>query len=211
MDLHTFVTCLVAVTLLTLTPGLDTLLVIRNSVRGGWRDGIVSSFGICCGLIVHAVVSALGISFLLMQTAWAFGLLKTAGALYLLWLGLASWYRAVRRGGGLNFVSPSVGESAFMVSRSLREGFLSNVLNPKAVIFYMAFLPQFINPAKPALSQSLVVAGMHFLVAMVYLSLLSTMVDKAKIFLQQRRVSTIFDALTGSLMFYLGYRLIQER
>ena len=124
---------------------------------------------------------------------------------------MASWYRAVRRGGGLNFVSPSVNDSAIDLWRSLREGFLSNVLNPKAVIFYMAFLPQFINPAKPALSQSLMVSGMHFLVGMVYLTVLSTMVDKAKIFLQQRRVSTIFDALTGSLMFYLGYRLIQER
>ena len=78
MDPQTFVTCLIAVTLLTLTPGVDTMLVIRNSARGGWLDGAVSSLGICSGLFVHAAVSALGISIILLQTAWAFTALKLA-------------------------------------------------------------------------------------------------------------------------------------
>lgn len=71
MDFQTLATCLIAVTLLTITPGVDTLLVIRNSARGGWRDGVVSSFGICSGLFIHATVSALGISIILLQTACA--------------------------------------------------------------------------------------------------------------------------------------------
>ena len=84
MDHHTLITCLVAVTILTLTPGVDTMLIIRNSARGGWSDGAVSSLGICSGLFVHALVSAFGISLLLMQTAWAFSALKMAGAGYLI-------------------------------------------------------------------------------------------------------------------------------
>ena len=67
MDPQTFATCLIAVTLLTLTPGVDTMLIIRNSARGGWLDGAVSSLGICSGLFVHATVSALGISIILLQ------------------------------------------------------------------------------------------------------------------------------------------------
>lgn len=79
---------LVAITLLSISPGVDTLLVIRNTARGGVRDGVLTSLAICCGLFVHAAVSALGISLILLQSAWAFQLLKLAGAAYLVWLGV---------------------------------------------------------------------------------------------------------------------------
>lgn len=69
------------------------LLVVRNSARGGWYDGAVSSLGICSGLFIHALVSACGISFILLQTAWAYNGLKIVGAAYLLWLGLTGWRR----------------------------------------------------------------------------------------------------------------------
>ncbi|HAZ88866.1 MAG TPA: threonine transporter RhtB, partial [Marinobacter adhaerens] len=81
---------LVAITLLTITPGVDTLLVMRNTGRGGLRDGCVTSVGICSGLFIHATLSALGISLLLVETAWAFSALKWAGACYLVWLGIGS-------------------------------------------------------------------------------------------------------------------------
>lgn len=212
MDLHTFLTCLAAVTLLTITPGIDTMLIIRNSARGGWWDGAVSSLGICSGLFIHASISALGISILLLQTAWAFTALKAAGACYLIWLGLASWWRLIgQRGSGLRFAEPRAGAGPFRFWRSLREGLLSNVLNPKAIIFYMAFLPQFINPAEPPLGQSLVVAGIHFTVAMLYQCLLASMVDRAKGWLQQPKISRIFDSLTGLVMIYIGARLALDR
>jgi RhtB (resistance to homoserine/threonine) family protein len=211
MDSPTFIACLVAVTLLTLTPGVDTMLVIRNSGRGGWWDGAASSLGICCGLFVHATLSALGISFLLLQTAWAFTMLKWAGAAYLIWLGLCSWNQ-VRSGGGI--IVPNGAEAAsngYTLSRSLREGFLSNVLNPKTIIFYMAFLPQFINPAHSALMQSLQVALMHFCVGMIYQCVLAAMVDRARDWLQNRKVNRVFNGLTGTILIYIGLRLATEK
>ena len=207
MDLQTFTTCLVAVTLLTLTPGVDTILVIRNSARGGWRDGAASSTGICCGLFVHATISALGISILLLHTLWAFTALKMAGAGYLIWLGLCSWRRVI---GGRQFFVPGIiteTKESFRFRRSFREGFLSNVLNPKAVLFYMAFLPQFINPGDPPLPQSLLVAAIHFCVGMLYQCSLAAMVDKAKILMQQPTISRIFDGLTGSVLMFIGFSL----
>lgn len=211
MDFQTFVTCLIAVTLLTLTPGVDTMLIIRNSARGGWMDGAVSSLGICSGLFVHATVSALGISIILLQTAWAFNVLKYAGAAYLIWLGLGSWKRAFD--GRQNILSGNavIKEDGFHLARSLREGFLSNVLNPKTVIFYMAFLPQFINPKEPALSQSLTVAAIHFSVAMVYQCTLAAMVDKARIWLQGTTVNRLFDTFTGSVLLFIGFKIGTER
>jgi threonine/homoserine/homoserine lactone efflux protein len=211
MDTQTFATCLIAVTLLTLTPGVDTMLIIRNSARGGWLDGAVSSLGICSGLFVHATVSALGISIILLQTAWAFNALKFAGAAYLVWLGLCSWKRAV--GGRRNLFAGNVStqQDTFRLSRSLREGFLSNVLNPKTVIFYMAFLPQFINPAEPPLLQSLMVACIHFTVAMLYQCTLAAMVDKAGNWLQRPIVNRVFDTFTGSILLFIGLRLATDK
>jgi len=211
MDTQTLVPCLLAVTLLTLTPGVDTMLTIRNSARGGWWDGAVSSLGICSGLFVHATVSALGISIILLQTAWAFTFLKFAGAAYLVWLGLCSWRRAIG-GRQLLFAGKVLGaQDIFRFSRSFREGFLSNVLNPKTVIFYMAFLPQFIDPAGSALLQSLMVAGLHFLVAMLYQCILAAMVDKAREWLQRPVVNRIFDSCTGSIFLFIGLRLASEK
>jgi threonine/homoserine/homoserine lactone efflux protein len=211
MDLHTFITVLIAVTLVTLSPGVDTMLVIRNSVRGGWWDGSTTSLGICSGLFLHATVSALGISIILLQTAWAFTALKWAGAAYLVWLGISSWRRAAR-GSRLNLAGHlPAGNGSFRPGRSLREGFLSNVLNPKAVIFYMAFLPQFIDPLLPPLSQSLLVAAIHFCVGMLYQCLLAAMVERAGAWLQRPMVNRVFDALTGGVLIFIGFRLAIAR
>lgn len=246
MDFSLLLTYLVAITLLTLTPGVDTFMVVRNSSRGGWRDGVVTSVGICSGLFVHAVISAVGISVILLQTAWAFSALKLAGAGYLIWLGGVSWKEAVvgRRDfidapatAGMHIdissetegygndrttkppippgdrLKRDVGKSPVILNRarSFREGFLSNVLNPKAVVFYMAFLPQFINPAGNALIQSLALAGGHFIIAMIWQAILAVAVDRAGRKFQTSRGSRILSGVTGSVLIALGVGLAFAR
>ena len=203
--------CLIAITIITITPGLDTLLVIRNTARGGWRDGAASSLGICSGLFVHAAISAVGISLILLQAAWAFSALKLAGAGYLIWLGVGSWARVLRRDSLVITNGGTVEVKDFRMQRSLREGFLSNVLNPKAVVFYMAFLPQFINPAGSALAQSMLLAGLHFVIAMIWQCLLALGVKQARTWLCKPRVGRVFDGLTGSVMFALGLKVAIDR
>jgi RhtB (resistance to homoserine/threonine) family protein len=209
MEVAPLTTYLIAITLLTLTPGVDTMLIIRNTARGGWRDGAVSSFGICSGLFVHAVISAVGISVILLQAAWAFSALKLAGVLYLIWLGYCSW-RKVFKQESLEVINEKMALEDFRIRRSLREGFLSNVLNPKAAIFYMAFLPQFINPHQSALMQSLFLAGLHFIIAMLWQCLLALMVKQLKSWLQQPKVSQWFDGVTGTVMIVIGLRVAAE-
>ena len=209
MEISSLTTYLIAITLLTITPGVDTMLIIRNTARGGWRDGAVSSFGICSGLFLHATISAVGISVILLQAAWAFSALKLVGAGYLVWLGISSW-RKVLKQESFEIVNGGTTLHTFLVQRSLREGFLSNILNPKTAIFYMAFLPQFINPAQSALVQSLFLAGLHFIIAMIWQCLLALMVKQLKVWLQRPRVSQIFDGVTGSVMIALGLRVAVE-
>lgn len=202
---------LVAITLLSLSPGVDTLLVIRNTSRGGVRDGVLTSLAICCGLFVHAAVSALGISLILLQSAWAFSLLKWAGAGYLVWLGAQSLLSA-RRGRLLPVAGVSGGTRQRVPAwRPLREGFLSNVLNPKTVVFYMAFLPQFIAPGDPALAKSLFLAGVHFVIANLWQISLALMVGSAGRWLAKRWVARSLDGVTGAVMVALGLKLALER
>lgn len=203
LGLWTFV---VAITVLTLTPGVDTLLVVRNTTRGGWKDGAVSSLGICSGLFIHAAVSAVGISLILLQTAWAFNALKLAGACYLVWLGMGSLRSALQKSPSLNTI-PITQYQRFSISRSFREGLLSNVLNPKTVIFYMAFLPQFINPQQSAMTQSLLLATVHFLIAMVWQCTLAFIVVRAKEVISQPQIGRVFNGMAGALFVGLGLRL----
>ena len=204
---HGMATYLAAITLLTLTPGVDTVLVIRNTARGGFRDGALSSLGICAGLLVHAAISAVGVSVILLQSAWAFRALKLAGAAYLVWLGLASLKSAATRDSGFSFQQKGESGRRDGARRSLLEGFLSNILNPKAVVFYMAFLPQFIDPSRSALAQSLFLAGLHFAIAMVWQCFLASIVDHAQALIARQGVRRVMDGATGSIMTVFGIKL----
>ncbi|WP_409995536.1 LysE family translocator [Halomonas denitrificans] len=201
----------VAITLLSVTPGIDTLLVIRNTARGGLRDGVLTSMGICSGLFVHATVSALGVSLILLQSAWAFSALKLVGAAYLAWLGVAS-LRQAWKGGGLEVAAvSSTSRQAVPMWRPLREGLLSNVLNPKTVVFYMAFLPQFIAPTDPALLKSLWLAGIHFIIANVWQILVAVLVGSASHWLARPAFSRVLNGLTGGVLVAFGIKLALTR
>lgn len=195
---------LVAITVLTMSPGLDSLLVIRNAARGGVRDGMSTSLGICTGLFAHATVSALGLSVILLGSATLFSAMKLAGAAYLVWLGIQS-LRSAWSARGLTI--PEQRSQVVPVALSLREGLLSNVLNPKPIIFYMAFLPQFIDPAHSAMVQSLAMAAMHFTIAMIWQGLLVVMVDRARDLLARPRVGRVLDGICGVLLLGFGAKL----
>ena len=120
--------------MLTLTPGADTMLVVRNVLRGDRHDGIVTTCGICAGLFVHAPLSALGVSVILMHSATAFHLVKYAGACYLVWLGIQSLRRTVRGVDPPPGTAPRVTPDAIARQHCFLEGLLSNVLNPKVAV-----------------------------------------------------------------------------
>ncbi|MEZ9231389.1 LysE family translocator [Vibrio amylolyticus] len=199
---------IIAITILTLTPGLDTAMVLRNTSRGGLSDGVVTSFGICSGLYVHALFSAIGISAILAQSAELFQLVKMIGAGYLIWLGINS-LRAMRSGhSALSVHSSNTGQVERF--RSFREGFLSNVLNPKTAVFYLAFLPQFIDPNGSALMQSFLMASIHFVIAMLWQCGLSGALNQAKSLLNNANFLKWMEGTTGAVLVLLGIKLLLE-
>ncbi|NOH98950.1 LysE family translocator [Vibrio sp. 99-70-13A1] len=199
---------LIAITILTLTPGLDTALVIRNTTRSGVKDGAITSLGVCLGLFVHATFSAIGISAILLQSAELFQIIKFVGAAYLIWLGLSSIYGVVK--GSAGFQVEGIVHSNLSVKRSLREGFLSNVLNPKTAVFYLAFLPQFIDPEGSAFAQSMLMASIHFIIAMIWQCGISGAVNSAKQLFKSPSVIGWMEGVTGAVLITLGIKLMLE-
>ncbi|MCL7944104.1 LysE family translocator [Marinobacter sp. ATCH36] len=215
MPTELFWAYLVAISLLTITPGVDTLLVMRNAGRGGLQDGCVTSVGICSGLFIHATLSALGISVLLVETAWAFTALKWAGACYLVWLGLNSLRQAMKPVAGKGPEQQAVGAATAFTKPvstavAFREGLLSNVLNPKTALFYMALLPQFIDPTGNAFQQSLFLAAVHFVLAMGWQCALAVLVVKSRRLGVGQGVKRTLNALTGGFFVAIGAKLATQ-
>ena len=194
---------------MTMVPGADTMLVVRNVLRGGRRDGFVTVTGICSGLYVHALLSALGVSVILTQSAAAFTVMKIAGACYLVWLGLQSLRGAARK----TPAQPvdAVSRAVVTPARCFREGFLTNVLNPKVAVFYLALLPQFIKPMDPVLLKSLLLTAIHFVLGILWLGAVAWLVDRSRTFFLKPSMRRWLDAICGSLLIGLGLRLAMER
>ncbi len=141
---------------LLLTPGPAVLYILACSVQQGRTAGLVSVVGIHLGTIVHITAAAVGLSALLVSSALAFAIVKYLGAAYLVWLGIRT-LMAKDTNPGTPVIRPKALHLAF------RDGFVVNLLNPKTAIFFLAFLPQFVDPARGAVHWQIFVLGVTFM------------------------------------------------
>ena len=143
--------------LLNITPGQDTFYIVGRSVAQGRRAGVLSVFGIISGCIVHTFAAAFGLSAILATFPYAFRVVKFVGAAYLMYLGVTM---LVERSTGVPRVTGSVNESWWAIYRA---GFFTNLFNPKVALFFMAFLPQFVNPAAESKIRAFLFLGALFI------------------------------------------------
>ena len=190
--------------LLTILPGADMALVMRNVLTFGRPKTMLTIAGIACGCVIHATASALGMSAVLATSATAFTVMKTAGAAYLVWIGIQS-FRRKEAPAGTAAAGPTTRSAPFL------QGFLTNLLNPKVAIFYLTFLPQFIAPGEPVLRRSLLLAGLHIAMGVIWLSAYAWFIDRLGVVLTRPRVKAWLERVTGGLLIALGARLAWER
>lgn len=199
--------------LLTITPGADTMLVIRNVLSRGGMAGILSTFGICSGLFIHASLSALGLSIILVKSATAFQIVKYAGAIYLIFLGSQSIRRIFNiKEDQLSTIENKKNNQINSLKRkSFFEGFLTNILNPKVAIFYLAFLPQFINTGDLVFQKSVLLASIHALEGIIWLCFISLSLNRIKSIIRRPKARKIIEGITGTVLIGFGVKLSMEQ
>src|SRR5262245_21616456 len=148
LSFQTFLLFLAAALIVAITPGPGIFYIVARTLAGGGREGLASSVGLGLGGLVHVFGGALGVSALIMASAEAFTALKIAGAAYLIWLGLKTWREA-------RIAEPAEVRTTG-VRRALREGIVVEALNPKTAAFFLAFIPQFVDPTANVAAQFVV-------------------------------------------------------
>jgi threonine/homoserine/homoserine lactone efflux protein len=190
---------------LTILPGADMALVAKVTLLDGRRAAFFTSLGICAGLPVHATASALGLSLILATSAEAFTVVKFVGAAYLAYLGIRT-LRDSFRAAADHVVAPGRARS---VRAAFVQGWLSNVLNPKVALFYLTFLPQFISPGDNVLAKSLLLAGIHAALGLMWLPLYAYAIDRLGRLVSGAR--RWLERISAAALIGLGLRLAFER
>jgi RhtB (resistance to homoserine/threonine) family protein len=201
--IHDFGLFLAAGILLNLTPGPDTAYILGRTVAQGREVGIASAFGICVGSIFHTSAAALGLSAILATSALAFRAIKLLGGAYLIFLGIKM---ILERSGQLSLPSNF---RRHTVASAFRQGVLTNVLNPKVALFFLAFLPQFIDPGSDAKVFAFLFLGLTFVTTGTIWCLILAWFASAfsKRLRTNETVAEWLNRTTGALFVFLGVRL----
>jgi threonine/homoserine/homoserine lactone efflux protein len=202
MDLTASVVSFAAVVaLLTITPGLDTALILRTSLLSGRRPAWGVALGIQLGTLVWGVLTAAGVATLLAASQLAYDVLRWAGAAYLVWLGA----RMLLTRKDAHAEAPEAREVRFLTG--FRRGLVTNLLNPKVGAFYVAVLPQFIPPDAPAAAVGLLLAGVHAVEGLLWSTALIAFAAVMSGALRAPVVRRVLDRVIGGVIVAFGVRL----
>lgn len=190
---------LIAITLLTLTPGLDTTLIIRTATIEGKAKAFQAALGINLGCIVWGIIVACGLGALLMASDLAFNALKWMGAAYLTWLGFNLILKPRTQLAGLN--ESAATQNWFM------KGLWGNLLNPKVGIFYISFLPQFIPHTASPVVWTMGLVLIHVLIGFIWSIFLIVAMQSIAAYLKQPKFIQYMDRITGSIFILFALKL----
>lgn len=189
----------IAIILLTITPGVDTALILRTAMVGSKRKALNAGLGIACGCLVWGILIALGVGAILSASEWAFNLMKYVGALYLAWLGLGLLLKPRQK------IETNIAET--QQENWFISGFMTNILNPKVGIFYISFLPQFVPNTGNSTLWLLSLVGVHIALGILWTLVLIASMQPISKFIHQEGVLKKIDQITGSIFILFALKL----
>ncbi len=209
MGLHLLVFIGVAAIVIVI-PGPDTAVVTKNVLVHGRRAGLGTSLGVSAGISVWTIAAAVGVASLVRASGVAFTVLKLVGAFYLIWLGIQA-LRAARGQAGDGHMAGPLTPSGMGARAGFRQGFLSDLANPKIGIFFTSLLPQFVSAGRPVLLPFLILGAIFVAMTVVWLLAYTVVAARAAQMLMRPRVRAALDSVTGVVLIGLGLRLAVER
>ncbi|MEU4803332.1 LysE family translocator [Actinosynnema sp. NPDC023587] len=203
MSTTALVTFTVAALLLTITPGLDTMMLLRMVLGGGRKAGLVGGFGTTLGCLAWGAASIAGLTALLVASRFAYDVVRYAGAAYLLWLGGSALWKSWR---GVRADRP-VDALRITPVQALRVGFTTNLLNPKIGVFYLSLLPQFLPTTGESTGWAALLVGIHVGIGQVWQIIVVWLAGRAAVVLTTPRVREWTERLTASVLVAFGLKM----
>jgi len=199
VELHVWLAFVIATAILILTPGPSVLLTVGHSISFGWRRGLYTVGGATLGVAVQLVIAAIGLASLLNAVAGALNWIRLLGAAYLIYLGVKQWRSAKVP---VELAATEASESNLFI-----QGLVTTIPNPKSLIFIAAFLPQFIDPARPLGLQFSIIVPTFLVITFVITAIWAMVAGRARQFIQSREAFKTAMKATGGLMIFAGVGL----
>jgi RhtB (resistance to homoserine/threonine) family protein len=194
---------------LIILPGPDTAIATKNTLTVGKIGGLKTALGTCCALLIHTSAAVLGLSAIIVKSAFLFSVFKYVGAVYLIYLGIKSLWSLKKK----KEVASLEGNTKSQLKNTscFKQGFLSNILNPKVAVFFLTFLPQFVDPGSNAFLQFLVMGITYTVLTAIWFLLYIYLINQISAFMKRPKAQNIIEGITGSILIGFGIKLALEK
>lgn len=186
---------------IVMSPGIDFALITKRTLTDGKKDGFKIALGLTSGALVHTLAAALGLSIILMKSAVAFEVVKYAGAVYLIYMGLSSFIKK-----GKSILVQEKQENSR--KSAFTQGLVSNAFNPKVAIFFLTFLPQFVLPRYNPSLQFLLMGSLYALLSIIWFTTIVLLLSYIRRWLMSPKVQNMIDKVTGLVLIGFGLNMI---
>lgn len=194
---------------LIILPGPDTAIATKNTVTLGRIGGLKTALGTCCALLIHTSAAVLGLSAIIVKSAYLFSIFKYVGAVYLIYLGVKTLWSLKKKEEAatveMNTMSKSTNTSSF------KQGFLTNILNPKVAVFFLTFLPQFVDSGSNTFLPFLIMGITYTVLTAVWFLLYIYLINQISAFMKKPKTQNMIEGITGTILIGFGIKLALEK
>ncbi|QCJ45154.1 LysE family translocator [Bacillus sp. S3] len=195
--------------LLIILPGPDTAMTTKNTLSVGRSGGMKTLFGTCCALMIHTFAAVIGLSAIIVKSALLFSVFKYAGAIYLTYIGFKTLWSLKNTGADAGAEAGT--ESKYGQKSCFRQGFLTNLLNPKVAVFFLTFLPQFVDRGSDTFVPFLVMGITYTALTVIWFILFIYLINQISTFMKKPSTQKVVQGLTGITLLGFGLKLAFEK
>jgi len=191
---------------LIILPGPDTAIMTKNTLTVGKQGGFKTMIGICCALSIHTLTAIVGLSAIIAKSALLFSIFKYIGAVYLIYLGIKSLWTLRNQE-----TTETVVKIKYKNTSSFKQGFLTNLLNPKIAVFFLTFLPQFVNQRSHTFMPFLILGMTYIVLTIVWYLFYIYLLNQISAFMKKPKTQKAIEGITGTILIGFGIKLALEK
>jgi RhtB (resistance to homoserine/threonine) family protein len=190
-------------------PGPDIAIITKNTITTGKVGGFKTVLGVCCALLIHTSAAILGLSAIIVKSAFLFSVVKYVGAVYLIYLGVKTLWALKKKEEAASVKMNT--KSKFPSPSCFKQGFLTNILNPKVALLFLTFFPQFINVESNTFIPFLIMGTTYTILTAVWSFLYIYLINYISAFIKRPKTQNIIEGITGTILIGFGVKLFLEK